>query len=116
MLGLSFFRIRWIREEFKKRLVVLLITGKKETTGRCRRKIPFDEHAIFVEDEISPPHDAPLRNVCRNLQFSAIHMASADYFDLSGLLHDRKDVIPIVDQNRAVLTRKYTFPPSNDTI
>jgi len=114
LLGLSVFRVRWIREEFKKRLVVLLITGKEKTTGWCKRKIRFGENEIFIVDEIAPPHDAPLRNVSRNLQFSAIHMASADYFDLSGLLLDKRNVIPVVDQNRVVVTKEFTFPAPNE--
>lgn len=112
LLWLSFFlfRIRWVREAFKKQLVALLITGKEKTTGFYRRTIRFEDDRILVSDEMEPPHDAPLRNVTSDLRFSSIHMASADYFDFSGLLYSDRKRVPVVNQRTVVASREYTFP------
>jgi hypothetical protein len=108
-LGFTLFRVRWVREAFKKQLVTLLITGKEETTGSFRRTIQFEDDRILVSDEIEPPRDAPLRNVTSDLRFSSIHMASADYFDFSGLLCREKKRVD-VDKRTVMGTREYAFP------
>lgn len=77
-LSLSFFRSVGFGNFFKKKVVALLMTGKKKVTGSCTREFIFSDDGIRVKETIEP---SSLREtVGRMGRFKAMHMASSGYY------------------------------------
>lgn len=76
-LSLSFFRSVGFGNFFKKKVVNLLMTGKKTVKGSCTRQFHFEADSIRVVETIEP--DQMKNRVQRLGRFKSVHMASSGY-------------------------------------
>ena len=98
IFGMTVFRIKFLREKFKQMMVKHLITGKQPTLCCYRREVIFSDSEIQVKDRISPPERKQLDNLKGRINYSTIHMASANYFDSSCRSESRGVVLPKVKE------------------
>lgn len=83
VLGLTAFRVKPVRELFKKLLVSLLITGKVNQSGFYRRQIFFGPDQVDLIDTFNFDNSKSCRHLKGLINHATCHMASADYFDFS---------------------------------
>ncbi|PIQ86229.1 MAG: hypothetical protein COV73_04925 [Candidatus Omnitrophica bacterium CG11_big_fil_rev_8_21_14_0_20_43_6] len=107
LLGLTIFKLKFFREVFKKILVGLLMTNKHLTFAYCDRRIFFEDGKITIKDLLSVPAGKVLEGGKNNLWFSAIHMASADYFAFSEL--NEREIVSLPRIDSKGLTVQYTL-------
>jgi len=78
IFGLTLFRSVSLGNLFKKYIVRMLITGRKEINGKAVRKFEFTDDKIIVHDSIIKP------KTCSEIRHygkcKAIHMASSGYY------------------------------------
>ncbi|TXC81530.1 hypothetical protein [Luteibaculum oceani] len=84
LFALTIFKIRALREGFKKAVIRLLITGKKPLRGvGVKRHFSFNEEGILVTEFLSKK--MPNAEVLRPGKYKTIHMASSGYTALTRL-------------------------------
>lgn len=83
MLSLTFLKSVSFGNWFKKRIVKMLMTGKKKIDGSVLRTIHFNEENIEVIDKINRPRKALSIELGHSSR--AIHMASSGYFMDKGI-------------------------------
>jgi hypothetical protein len=85
LFSLTLFKNMTLGNAFKKRVVHMLMTGKKKLKGKAAREFIFQDDKITIKEKVDvPPNTANYGHFGR---FKAIHMASAGYFtqhDLTG--------------------------------
>ena len=79
ILSLSFFKVKFIKEFFKNKLVYLLIIRKKYWPVKNMRKIKLGEELSFC-DQINPQNGYKL--IKKDNIFVSIHMASQGYWQI----------------------------------
>lgn len=84
----------------KKKMILI----DKHTNIKFKRKIQFDEEALYIEDEILSPN---IIDVIAADNFSLRHVASGKFYSLSDLaLHNRKKYLQIKNIR---IKQKYSF-------
>lgn len=96
--GMTFFHLRFFREKFKQLMVKYLITGKRPTIGRYQRQLIFSDLEIRIKDIIFPQENKYMYNLRREVNISTIHMACADYFDLSCMGGNNSIAVPKINK------------------
>lgn len=84
--GFSIFRFAIIADCIKKLLVKILVIGKSPGKGQLERQITYEPNQIIIEDQIHLPSMKRVKNLRGGHFYSAIHMASADFFDFTDLM------------------------------
>ena len=77
-LSMTIFRSVYLGNIFKKRIVGMLMTGKKKAGGSVTRSYVFSDSEIIIEDKVERPNRT--ETVERKKFAKAIHMASSGYF------------------------------------
>jgi len=77
-LSLTFFKSVSFGNWFKKRIVKMLMTGKKPAGGSICRKVHFFDNRIDIKDKVIPPKHS--KNIQLSIESRAIHMASSGYY------------------------------------
>ena len=78
ILSLTLFNSISIGNAFKKAIVRMLMTGKKQIDGKAKRKFIFHKHRIVVEEKVTPPLGTV--QIGHPGKCRSIHMASSGYF------------------------------------
>jgi hypothetical protein len=108
-LGLSIFRVKWVRELFKKMLVGILITKKTKTLGHCERKIIFSRNTVNAIDKLRFSSTKSIRNLRAFANHTTYHMASADFFDFSRFCQKRELLASRIPPRGVNVTYKFDF-------
>jgi len=85
LLNITLMRHVGIGNWVKSLLVRMLISGKKAVPLYLKRVIKFTREKVIVEDKLTAKMSLPLRWLESGRDFSAIHMASAQYFQNSSV-------------------------------
>lgn len=98
-LNLSLMRNIRIGNAVKRRLVRLLVSGKRPAPLRLERRVRFGASSIGIEDVVVASEGVELRSLQFGMPFSGIHMASAGYLQGAHLRLGREaqavDVTPL---------------------
>ncbi len=81
LLNLTVMRNIHLGNWLKRYLVRLLISSKRATSLRLKRKLTFETNHIIVEDILYNPAQLSLRRLEFGRSFNGIHMASAGYYE-----------------------------------
>ena len=98
LLNLSVMRNLWLGNIIKKRLVRLLISGKRRYPMQLQRRVRFETNQVIVEDRLSKSPRLRVAWLEYGRKFVGIHMASARYFEGGHL--DQSLPVPKIDANR----------------
>lgn len=110
VLGLTIFRIKWIRELFKKMLVGILITKKSKSVGHCERVITFSPNTVNSLDKLTFSGKKAIGDLRAFANHTTYHMASADFFDFSRFAQKQELLVRRIPQKGVNVTYKFTFP------
>jgi hypothetical protein len=78
ILSLTLFNSISTGNAFKKAIVRMLMTGKKQIDGKVKRKFFFHKQRIVVEEKVTPPLGT--LQIGHSGKCRSIHMASSGYF------------------------------------
>jgi len=101
---------RWSSNLVRRVLQKILITGKKRTAIRFRRKIRFDEESVEIEDEIVLPRGVEMAELAFASDATSIYVANSNAYQESVLnpwvdLGDRIERLNF--ERRLVVRRRY---------
>lgn len=113
ILGFTLFRSVFLGNLIKKILIKRLITGKKKCPVELERNITFKEDMVDIEDILTKNKNVKFRWLEYGKKFSAIHMGSAKYFQLSQLDKFKKptqiDLDKFNKENKVIIKNIFKF-------
>ncbi|MDD2696642.1 MAG: hypothetical protein PHE52_00590 [Candidatus Pacebacteria bacterium] len=98
MLNLTLFNNVFLGNLIKAIMIKRLITKKKKYPVWLKRKIVFKENKIEINDILTKKQNIRLEWLEYGKKFSAIHMGSAKYFQLSQLIQKEKPTMVDLDK------------------